>query len=340
MSTARKRTTNKEDKKQCSSCKKNKSFTFFFKVDSPMFPDGMINICRDCVRKEVDVENIESVISFLRQIDKPFIQKVWDESVNNSRGNHPLGEYVRKINSLSQLKTKTFDNSDGFNGVGKVDLSSAKAPDVIENIKGETIEYNDELVGKWGIGYKKQEYLKMEKFYQDMRITHEIHTPVHVNKLMELAYLTIEQERLRQERDMGNYTKLAKTIDDMEKSAGFRPVDRQGLDDATGIKSFSQIFEEVEKRGFRKPPVIDFNEDIVDAMIVSLANYYHRLVGERILAEIPEEISQELDEFYELDETPVDLDNEQYEDLDFSLEEEDDTGYIDDEIEISSDKNE
>lgn len=324
MSTPRKRNVKKEEKpkKTCHTCGKHKLTTFFFKVDSHLFPDGMINTCRDCVREQVDVEDMEQVISFLRQIDKPFLQDYWDEALKTNR--HPLGEYIRKVNSLSQMKGKNFDNSDGINGVGKIDLSSVKAPDSIENVKGELIEYSDDLVNKWGIGYKKHEYLKMEKFYQDMRLTHEIHTPVHVNKLMELAYLSIEQERLRQERDMPNYTKLAKTIDDMEKSAGFRPVDRQGIDGATGIKSFAQIWEEVEKRGFRKPPKSVFKEDIVDAMIISLGNYYNRLVGKQILSEIPDEVKQELDEFYELDETPVDINDDEYENLDFSMEDEDD----------------
>jgi hypothetical protein len=327
MSTPRKRNPKKEDKpkKKCQGkCGKLRDTQYFFKVDSPMYPDGMINICRDCVREQVDVENMEQVISFLRQIDKPFIESYWVEAVNNKMGRHPLGEYIRKVNSLSQLKSKDFNNSDGFNGVGKVDLSSAKAPDSIENVKGEIIEYSDELVNKWGIGYKKDEYLRMEKFYQDMRLTHEIQTPVHVNKLMELAYLTIEQQRLRQERDIANYTKLAKTIEDMEKNAGFRPVDRQGIDGATGIKSFAQIWEEVEKKGFRKPPKPVFDEDIVDAMIISLANYYNRLVGKQILSELPDEVKQELDEFYEDDLTPVDINDEEYDDLDFSIEDEDD----------------
>jgi len=322
MSTPRKRPKEEKPKKVCSSCNKNKLTTFFYKVDSPMYPDGMLNICRDCVREQIDVEDIGQVISFLRQIDKPFIQNYWDEACKSK--NHPLGEYIRKVNSLQQVKNKDFNNSDGINGVGKIDLSSAKAPDFIENVKGEVIEYSDELVNKWGIGYKKEEYLRMEKFYQDMRLTHEIQTPVHVQKLMELAYLTIEQQRLRQERDIPNYTKLAKTIDDMEKSAGFRPVDRQGIDGATGIKSFSQIWEEVEKRGFRKPPPPVFDEDIVDAMIVSLANYYVRLVGGQILKEIPTEIKNELDEFYEDDLTPVELNDEEYDNLDFSLEDEED----------------
>lgn len=320
-----------EPRKLClGKCGKNgagkpKPLKTFYKVDSPLFPDGRINVCSTCIKEEVDVENLDSVIGFLRQIDKPFIQKIWDSSVES--GNYPLGEYIRKINSLGHLKGKTFDNSDNISGVGKIDIQTMQTADFIENNKGEIINYSDELVDKWGVGYKKHEYLKMEKFYQDMKNSHEINTPVHINKLMELAYLTIEQERLRKERDIPNYTKLATAIDKMEQSAGFRPVDRQGLDDATGIRSFSQVFEEVEKRGFRKPPVNEYDEDIIDAMIVSMLNYYHRLVGKQILSELPEEIRDELDSFYDFDDTPVEINDEDYEDLDFSLDAED---YIED----------
>lgn len=312
-------------KKLCQgSCGKEKAYTYFFKVDSPMFPDGMINICRDCVREEVSIDDLEQVIGFLRQIDKPFYQEEWNKALENRSKRHPIGSYLGKINSLSQYKGKTFTNSDGVNSHGKIDLSSVNAPEHLESVNGEIIEYTDDLVTKWGIGYSKLEYLKMEKFFQDMKSTHEIHTPTHNDSLTQLSYLSVDRDRLRQKGDWNNYNKISKTYEDMMKSAGFRPVDRQGIDDATGLKSFSQIFEEVEKKGFRKPPPPVFNEDIIDGMIVSLANYYHRLVGKQILTEMPEDMKQEIEDFFKDDLTPVDLDDEEYEDLDFSLNEEDD----------------
>jgi hypothetical protein len=307
-------------KKVCNDCMLEKAESFFFKVDSPLFPDGRINTCRDCLRKKINVDDVEQVIGFLRQIDKPFYQDEWEKALAGRDKKHPIGAYMQKL-ALQQYKGKTFNNSDGVNGVGKVDLSSINSPEFIETDTGKIIEYSDDLVNKWGIGYSKLEYLQMEKFFQDMKATHEIHTPTHIDMLTQLAYLSVDRNRLRQERDWNNYNKISKTYEDMMKSAGFRPVDRQGIDDATGIRTFSQISEEVEKKGFRKPPPPVFNEDIVDAMIVALANYYHRLVGKEILREIPEEIKKQLDEFYEDDLTPVELNDEEYEDLDFSLDE-------------------
>jgi hypothetical protein len=312
-------------KKKCGECKKEKSQAFFFKVDSPMFPDGMINICRDCVREQVDVEDMESVIGFLRQIDKPYIEKYWNEAVQS--GKHPLGEYIRKINSLSQFKGKTFDDSDGMQGVGKTtELQLAQMSDTIATVDGEVIEYSDKMVDDWGIGYKKHEYLRMEKFYKDMEKTHEIKTPVHIHMLKQLSYLSVDVDRLRQAGDWQNFTKLSKTIEDMTKSAGFRPVDRQGIDEATGTRSFSQAFEEVEREGFRLPPPITFAYDDVDKIIVALGNYYHRLVGKQILTEVPEEMKEDLDSFYEVDLTPTEINDEEYENLDFSLDGEDSNG--------------
>lgn len=304
MSKQRKRRTQPLPKKKCTSCGKEKTTTYFFKVDNPMmFPDGMINICRDCVRENVDVESIEQVIAFLRQIDKPFIESYWNEALQTNR--HPLGEYIRKINSLQQVKNKTFDDSVG-SGIGTVnDLISPKMPEKIETETGDVISYSDDLVSKWGQGYKKHEYLKLEKFYHDMMASYAVETHNHKQMLMQLAKLSVEMDNLLSQKDYTNYTKVSKAYDDLLKSAGFRPIDRKGGDEQRGLRSFAQIFEEVEKRSFVKPPPPQFDEDIVDAMILSLANYYHRLVGKEILTEVPPELKEGYKDYFN-DEEEVD----------------------------------
>lgn len=310
-------------KKLCQGdCKKERAYTYFFKVDSQMFPDGMINICRDCVRSTVDIDDTESVIGFLRQIDKPFYKDEWDKAMSTRDKKHPMGAYMQKL-ALQQYKGKTFNNSDGVDGVGKVDLSSINSPETIESNNGKVIKYSQELVDKWGVGYNKTEYLQLEKFSQDMKATHEIYTPTHIDALTQLSYLSVDRNRLRREKDWNNYKKVSDAYEVMMKSAGFRPVDRQGIDDATGIRSFSQIFEEVEKRGFRKPAPKVFRQDITDGMIISLANYYHRIVGKEILNQIPDEIKQEMEEFFKDDLEPVEINDSDYDDLDFSINDED-----------------
>lgn len=305
-------------KKVCNTCGKNKSENFFFKVESKLFPDGRIDTCRDCIRKDIDIDNVEEVIGFMRQIDKPFYQDEWNVALSNRDKKHPIGAYMQKL-ALKQYRGKTFNNSDGIDGVAKVDLSSVNPAETIERHDGKVIVYSDELVTKWGTGYTKPEYLQLEKFFQDMRSTHDIYTPTHIDMLTQLSHLSVDRNRLRREGEWTNYKKVSDTYEYMMKSAGFRPVDRQGTEDATGMRTFSQIFEEVEKKGFRKPPTLTFEEDVIDGMITALANYYHRLIGKEILTEIPDELKEEMEEFYQDDLTPVEIDDSEYDDLDFSL---------------------
>lgn len=286
--------------KTCNSCGDNRRVNYFFRVNNEtLFPDGRISTCRDCVRRDIDVEDLQQVISFLRQLDKPFYDKEWQVALDNKDKRHPIGSYLGKINSLPQYRDKTFEHSDGIvKGTGNIDLSEISPPGEIETLSGETVEYEDSLIDKWGLGYSQKEYLELEKFYRDMRVSYEINTPMHIDMLKQLSYLSVDRNKLRIEGDWANYKRVSDTHDAMMRSAGFRPADRQGIDDQAGIRSFSQIFEEVEKNGFRKAPPIEFEHDVIDGIIIALSNYYHRIVGKEILTDMPEEMANDLENFY------------------------------------------
>lgn len=277
-----KKTKEDKPKKTCSSCGRSKVYNKFYKVESPLFADGMLNICSDCIREQIDIEDIESVVGFLQQIDKPFVQKYWDEAINSGR--YPLGEYIRKVNSLTQLRNTSFKDSDGFDESGNVSLNS----DSVEREDGKIIQYSDSLVHRWGAGYKKYEYLKLEKFYQDMMLSYEVKTANHKQMLKQLAKLSVEMDNLLNAKDYQNYSKVSDTFDKLLKSSGFRPIDRKNGSDATGIYSFSQIWAEIEKDGFVEPEMIDYPKDDIDNMLLYYIQFVQRLVGKPVSVAPPE----------------------------------------------------
>lgn len=282
-------------KKQCSSCSKEKATTFFFKVDSPLFPDGMINTCRDCVRAQVDVTDMEQVISFLRQIDKPFDQKYWDEATKSK--NHPLGEYIRKVNSLNQVKNKSFDDSQVV-GIGTaLDVQASQLSEKIEREDGEIIEYSDSLVSRWGIGYQKHEYLRLEKYYQDMMMSYEVKETNHKHMLKQLAKLSVEADNALARKDFTQYGKINKEYDILLKGAGMRPVDKKSGAEATGLFSFSQVWAEIEKEGFVPPKLIEFKKDDIDYMLMYYQQFVERLVDKPVTTEPDTEWRDEVMEY-------------------------------------------
>lgn len=302
MASPRKRPVKKDiPKKKCmGQCGKEKSYTFFYKVNSPLFPDGMLNICRDCIRDQIDIEDIEQVIAFLRQIDKPFIESYWEEAKKSK--NYPLGEYIRKVNSLQQVKNKDFNSSDNISEVGKIDLE--KAPEFVETESGIIINYDESLVSKWGAGYKKFEYLKLQKFYQDMMDSYDIQTANHKQMLIQLAKLTVEMDNLLAVKDYGNYKKVSDAYDALLKSSGFRPIDRKNGADSFGIFSFSQVWAEIEREGFIKPKMIEYEKDDIDYMLLYYIQFVQRLVGQTVSTEPPENWREEIEQI--LDNEPID----------------------------------
>ena len=71
------------------------------------------------------------------------------------------------------------------------------------------------------------------------------------------------------------------------QSSGLRPIDKLGEQKPWDERSFSQIFEEIEKDGFIKPAPIKENQDIVDKTIQYIMNYTLKLLNQQILTEPP-----------------------------------------------------
>lgn len=267
-------------RKVCQDCNKSKAQTYFYKVDSPLFPDGTINTCRDCIRKNIDINDIEQVIGFLRQIDKPFYQEEWSKAMEGK--NHPIGSYMQKINGLTQYKGKTFTDSDGVSSTGTVDLSSVNAPDLLHSVNGDKIEYSDDLVNKWGIGYSRLEYLQLEKYFIDMMLTHEVYTATHIDILTQMAYLSVDRDKLRQKKDWLNYEKVSNAYAKMMQVSGFTPKDRKTGDEATGLGSFSQVWAEVEKEGLVLPKMMEYEKDDIDHMLLYYVQFAQRMTGKSV----------------------------------------------------------
>lgn len=271
--------TTRKKVKMCSMCEKQKSLASFYSTNSKMFTDGKVPICKPCIAEQIDENDIDSVKRILRQIDKPFIQALWNSSVESDRDT--FGVYMKNINSLPQYKSMTYDNS-----VEIVQEDDEEDDDLdIDELETEdgTIKITKDVKVRFGSGYKNEEYIKMEKFYRDMRATHDITQPQHIEMLVEICKVNIEKDRALKERNAGDYKKLSDASKTLLADAGFRPADKVSGSEATGIRTFSQIFEEIEKDGFIVPAKIEVHQDVLDRTIMYMQNYTRRLLNMDVL---------------------------------------------------------
>lgn len=287
-------------KKKCNICYektgKELPLTNFYSSNSIMFSDGLVPICKKCLKENVDQDDIDSVKEMLQKIDKPFIVKVWKSA--EEKGGDIFGNYLRMINSLHQYKGLSWKDS-VFSGEESTQVYKNKYEniDCIKKINTDygVIELTNEIILKFGTGFSNLEYLQMEKFYREMDLTHDIGTPQLEKAVINLCKLQVMMDRCLENGDAGDYKKYADVYDEVLKTSGLAPKDRKSLSDSSGIRSFSSIFEEVEKHGYVEPKPIEERMDLVDVCIIEHLNYVRQLAGHGRLEKVPDDIREKLE---------------------------------------------
>lgn len=287
-----------EDKKQCARCAKVKNIGSrgdFYASNSKLF-DGHVPYCKTCVREMMSEDDLDSVKDTLRRIDKPFIAKVWKRAEDSEQDT--VGSYLRTVGSLWQYRDKywTDSNFEGEEGTEIYKQQNSQEADNIEELETDhgLIVMSKDLILKYGSGFTNREYLNMEKFYIDMDLSHNIDSPQLEKQLIHLCKLdTYVNRSFEEPSELRVYTeRFEKTLE----STGFRPKDRKSVNEEAGLRSFSAMFQEVEKRGYVEPKPIEERMDLVDVAITSILNYTRKLVGHGELSSPPEDIRAELEE--------------------------------------------
>ena len=191
-------TRKKIKKKICSSCGQELPLsTGFYSSKSPMFAvDGKINICKECfvssaLNNETGEIDEAKFKNLLRRTDFPYYRDtlqsatlqyskehghVSDEDVKY-QGSFIVKLYMKNVNSLRQLSSKTFEDSekDGFIQKGSTVVNKADndikmlGNEIVKKEKREKKYYSDdenfnitkEMVQLNGEGNTKIEYRKM-----------------------------------------------------------------------------------------------------------------------------------------------------------------------------------
>ena len=273
--------------KICKVCDKSKKINEFYKVDSVLYPDGAMDVCSDCLKDGIDPDNIDEVVGVLRQMNKPFIMDVWENSVESSAKlkskPHPFGEYMQKINSLKQYQGKTFKDSEDVFVVSDMYDENLS---VIETSAGEKIKFNPQLIVKWGDTYTQNELLRLEKFYQEMSLQYDISTEIQKSLLRQLAMISLEMDKSLKDGDHKTYNDLVRSQNTIMQSAGFRPIDKKNISDETGLGSFSEVWAEIEKEGFVPKGLAGYEPDDIDDMLLYYIQGMQRFTGSAVSTEL------------------------------------------------------
>lgn len=324
--------TKKETKKKvCSSCGRELPLsTGFYSSKSPLFAvDGKINICKECfISNALDEETGEidelKFKNLLRRTDFPYYRdNLQSATLQYAKEHGYVSEddvkyhgadiiklYMKNVNSLRQLSTKSFEDSekDGF-----IQKRSTVLKDVNADIKmlnesnipvkekkhksdiGD-FEITDEIVELFGDGYSKSEYKKMYEKYEKLKLNYTLQTNLHQEALATYVRFKVKEEIATAE---GNVDEARKWYDSAQNAAANGKLTPKQLTQADlqgGINSFSEIFKAVEQAVDVIPILPRFKfrpNDALDFNIWCYINYARDLQG------LPQCTYEEVYKFYD-----------------------------------------
>lgn len=134
---------------------------------------------------------------------------------------------------------------------------------------------------KWGKTYKPEEWITLEKLYEEMMSSYDIQGAGHIDTLKLLCKTSLKANQLIDIGDIEGFQKMSKVYDSLMKSGKFTAAQNKA-ESGEYVDSISELVEVCEREGFIPRYYVDGPQDRVDETLQDMKNYTRTLVTEEM----------------------------------------------------------
>lgn len=237
----------------CPKCGNWLSSSGFWEDDR--YHTGHFPVCKDCLTamasnsdgKRKGKESRDSVKKTLRFMDRPFKEELWANAVSTVKESNPKKNYVPafatylKMLELSPYRQLTYDDGDVTD----------------EDRLGTKSVVSDEIKNRWGSGFSDEDYLFLQKEYDDWTSRYECSTKAHEELFMALACNKLE--KLKARRDNRPTKDIDATFNTLLNTANITPKQNKtdAFMEAQTLGTLIQKWEETEPLPELDPKLTD-----------------------------------------------------------------------------------
>lgn len=297
---------------KCASCGKEKSMKEhnYYLTKNKMY--------ESCLAKSIDKEGNEVEKNIL-PICKTCLENMFNELSINAKGNEKLAmykitqelripwneaawemadsargaswkTYLGKFNSLPQYSSLTMEESDSYDGE---DTATFKEEKILVTTSMKKKDKKEALL-RWGDSWTDIELVRLEEFYHSMKAVNKIETPQDEDYLRKISRLSVKIDEAIDSGEGSKAKQLGDLYSKYMQDSKFRATDMTDADKQGGIRTFSQIYSEVESDDFIPPWIkyakfLNVKQDLVDRTIMHIENFYLRFSGAERMSTPPED---------------------------------------------------
>ena len=181
--------------------------------------------------------------------------------------------------------------------------------DAIEDTFDLTDEDRTYLRLKWGKTYKPEEWIQLEKLYNEMMSSYDIQTAGHIDTLKLICKTSLKANQLIDIGDVEGFQKMSKVYDSLMKSGKFTAAQNKA---ETGefVDAIGELVVICEKEGFIPRYYVSEPNDKVDETIRDMQRYTKTLVMEETnLSQLLEEAIKTIQKEDEAEEEELEDEN-------------------------------
>ena len=134
---------------------------------------------------------------------------------------------------------------------------------------------------KWGSAYRPEEWVQLEKLYQEMMDSYDIQTAGHIDTLKKVCKTSLKADQLLDIGDIDGAQKAIKMYDMLMKSGKFTAAQNKA-ESGEFVDSVCEIVLVCERDGFIPRYYTDGPQDKVDYVIKDFQDYANTLVKEEL----------------------------------------------------------
>lgn len=222
------------EKKTCLTCGNDYAVSSFYSHRNPLLHERF-GFCKRCVKSTVDLDNMDTLYSFLRTADIPYLKEFWKKA--NDADNETVGTYLKNLNSLRQNKELSFKDSDDITGK----TNRAELIDIDTDF-----ELTDAIVKKWGRNLEVEDYIFLEEEFETLG-GNEADTTIQERLFKNMAKTQWMANKAYEEGDHTKYEKMMKTLSSQMNDANIKPVQIKSASQDGSIASWGEWVKKVEE---------------------------------------------------------------------------------------------
>lgn len=304
-------------KKVCTNCGKERPYSQFYMASNPLTSsDGqMVNVCKTCVKQNslnddgsIDIEKFKNMLMLM---DKPYVPQALESAVSETQRAEELGKgrtdiigtYMKNIATLTQYSKLSFLESINLLETGRTISSNVttteKKPRQNDEVYIRQVDdfvVTDEILDRFGEGYTKNDYRKMQRKYDKLKRNYQLSTNLHEEALATYVRFKVKEEESTASGDVTAAEKWNRAAQDAADKAKLTPKQLTQADLQGGVTAISEISKAVEEAAdiieilprFKYAP-----NDAPDFIIWCYVNFCRKLKG------LPEVDYEDIYAFYD-----------------------------------------